>query len=161
MRPSKQITFIHLFFFLLSGNLCHGQSDQTESKLSEFSWLAGSWIGDGFGGISEEMWSEPTVGSIIGTYKHYNDGKVVFYEFMAITEVEGKISLKLKHFNPDITGWEEKDDFVEFPFVQSSKNKIEFKGLVYELMSENEMEVRLKMRRKGEIVTEVFHFKRK
>ena len=51
-----------------------------------------------------------------------------------ISEIDGKISLKLKHFNPDMMGWEEKADFVEFEFVSATPNKIEFKGLVMSLL---------------------------
>lgn len=130
-------------------------------KIADFKWLAGNWIGDGFGGVSQEAWTEPTVNNMVGVYKHYKDGKPTFFEFFNISETDGKISLKLKHFNPDMMGWEEKADFVEFPFVSATKTKIEFKGLIYELVEENKMEISLKLKQGDKISTEIFHFERR
>lgn len=130
-------------------------------QVSDFGWLAGNWVGDGFGGVSQEAWTEPSAGSMIGSYKHSKDGKVTFYEILHIAKNDGKISLRLKHFNPDLTGWEEKDKFVEFPFVSATPTRVEFKGLIYELVAEGKMEIQLKLNRGGEISTEVFHFEKR
>ena len=161
MKSSHLVLTTLFFLILFYASPVIGQNDSTGFDLSKFSWLSGYWIGDGFGGISEEYWSVPSSGSIIGLYKHYKDGKVTFYELMSMAEHEGKFSLRLKHFNQNMTGWEEKDDFVDFPFVGATDKRIDFKGLVYELMSENEMEVRLKLKQGDKIHTEVFHFTRK
>lgn len=131
-----------------------------QPQLDDFAWLAGSWVGDGFGGNSEEVWTAPSAGSMIGAYKHYKDGKVNFYEILHISKTDGKFSLKLKHFNPDLTGWEDKDKYVEFPFVSATPSRIEFKGLIYELVAEDKMEIRLRLKRGDEVNTEVFHFQR-
>ena len=136
-------------------------SSSTAFNFDDIQWMTGRWVGDGFGGVSEEIWSAPSAGSMVGVYKHFKDGEVTFYEILLIAENEGKPSLRLKHFNADLTAWEEKKDFVEFSFVGISENKLEFKGLVFELVADDLMEVRLKMKRGGEIVTEVFTFERK
>ena len=161
MKASQLALFILVFLFLFDPSAVNGQSDSTGFDLSKFSWLSGYWLGDGFGGVSEEYWSVPSTGSMIGLYKHYKDGKVTFYELMSMSEHDGKFSLRLKHFNQNMTAWEEKDDFVDFSFVSATDTRIDFKGLVYELMSEDEMEVRLKLKQDGVVRTEVFHFKRK
>lgn len=156
----KLFTAFTLLLLLAQPNQGFGQVIENP-EISDFGWLAGNWVGDGFGGVSQEAWTEPSAGSMIGSYKHYKDGKVTFYEILHIAKNEGKISLKLKHFNPDLTGWEEKDDFVEFPFVSATPTKIEFKGLSYELVEEDKMEIRLRLNRGGEVSTEVFHFEKK
>lgn len=149
-----------IFFVFIVLNF-ESQSQNIESpKIIDFKWLSGNWVGDGFGGISQEVWTEPSVNSMVGVYKHYKDGKPTFYEFMNISENDGKISLRLKHFNPDMSGWEEKTDFVEFPFVSATQNKIEFKGLIYELIDNDTMIIHLKLNRGGEVSTEVFNFKK-
>ena len=129
-------------------------------KITDFKWLAGSWVGNGFGGVSQEAWTEPTANSMVGVYKHYQDDKITFYEFLNISETEGEISLKLKHFSPDMNGWEEKEDFVEFPLLRATATKIEFDGLIYELVDANKMEVRLRLKQDEEINIEVFTFER-
>ena len=147
------------FTIILLSTDCFSQNIETP-KIADFKWLTGNWVGDGFGGVSQEAWTEPTANSMIGVYKHYKDGKPTFYEFMTISEMDGKISLKLKHFNPDMTGWEEKADFVEFPLISATPTKIAFKGLIYELVDKDKMEIRLKLKEDGVENTEVFHFER-
>ena len=74
-------------------------------NISDFGWLTGHWIGDGFGGISEEIWSPPKGGTMMGSYRHLDKSENVnFYEFMVIVEENDTIKLKLKHFNTDLTG---------------------------------------------------------
>ena len=124
-----------------------------------YAWLEGAWVGDGFGGSSEEVWSAPSGdGTIMGSFRHLKaDGSLNFYEFLVLDST----GLRLKHFNPDLTGWEEKEDFVTFEMIALEENRIVLKGLIYERKSENEMEIRLQMRGKdGEKWTEVFSMKR-
>lgn len=129
-------------------------------KSVPYAWIEGTWVGDGFGGTSEEVWSAPSEdGTIMGTYRHHNgDGSLNFYEFLVLDST----GLRLKHFNPDMTGWETKEDFVHFKLVEFTDTKIILKGLVYELKSEDEMEIRLDLKNKeGKKWTEVFTMRRK
>lgn len=124
-----------------------------------YAWISGAWTGDGFGGTSEEIWSVPsTDGTIMGTYRHHKaDGSLNFYEFLVLDST----GLRLKHFSPDMKGWETKEDFVQFEAITFTENKIVLKGLVYELKSEDEMEIRLDLKGKdGKKWTEVFSMKR-
>ncbi len=126
-------------------------------NIQDYSWLVGSWTGDGFGGISHETWAEPVNGTMMGMYRHINaKGELVFYEFLLLDET----GMRLKHFNPDLTGWEEKDDMTTFEMISFSKDKIEMKGLILEKKSDTEMVISLKMKRNGESHTEVFNMKR-
>lgn len=125
-----------------------------------YAWLAGNWTGDGFGGTSEELWSQPDAdGTMMGTYRHHKgDGSLNFYEFMVMDST----GLRLKHFNPDMTGWETKEDFVHFKAIEFTADKIVLKGLVFERKSDTEMEIRLDLKMKdGSKRTEVFKMKRK
>lgn len=124
-----------------------------------YAWLAGTWTGDGFGGTSEEVWSEPSEsGTMMGVYRHHKgDGSLNFYEFMVIDST----GLKLKHFTPEMVSWETKEDFVHFELIEYTENKIVLKGLVFELKSANEMEIRLDLKNGDKQWTEVFQMKRK
>ncbi|WP_428236034.1 DUF6265 family protein [Gracilimonas sp.] len=125
--------------------------------IEDFSWLVGSWTGDGFGGISHETWAEPVNGTMMGMYRHINaDGDLVFYEFLLLDET----GLRLKHFHPDLTGWEEKDDMLTFEMISYTTDKIELKGLTFEKKSDTEMTISLKMKRSDGIHTEIFNMKR-
>ncbi len=128
-------------------------------NINDYRWLAGSWIGDGFGGTSEEVWSLPSAeGKMMGVYRHHNaDGSLNFYEFLVLD----KTGLRLKHFTPELVGWETKEDYLTFEMVDFTKDKIEMKGLVFERKSDTEMEIRLKMKTKDGSRTEVFKMKRR
>jgi hypothetical protein len=125
-------------------------------NIEDYSWLVGSWTGDGFGGISHETWAEPVNGTMMGMYRHIKDGELVFYEFLLLDET----GIRLKHFNPDMTGWEEKDDMTSFEMISFTKDKVVMKGLTFEKKSDTEMVISLKMKRVGELHTEVFTMKR-
>src|SRR5689334_13522479 len=70
-----------------------------QAMIKEMAWYAGNWIGDGFGGQSEEIWSPPKDGAMMGMYRHLKNGKPVFYELITMLEENGTLVMHLKHFN--------------------------------------------------------------
>lgn len=138
-----------------------------EGKLSEpalaadMSWLAGNWSGTGLGGVSEEIWSRPSGGVMMGAYRLIKDGKPIFYEMMLLIETEGTIVLRLKHFHPNFVSWEEKDKSVDFKFVRKDGNRMFFSGLTFERKGSKELNVFLALRQKdGTVREEMFAMKR-
>lgn len=132
-----------------------------EPKLEHISWISGIWKGEAFGGQTEEYWSMPSAGSMIGTFKLVNNNKVSFYEFLIIREIEDSLILQLKHFNEDLKGWETKDETVDFPLKEITQNKVIFGGITFEKINDNEMDVFVKMKQKnGTIETLKFNFKK-
>lgn len=145
-----------LILITLIGVSLIGKAQQNDFP---YAWIEGTWVGDGFGGTSEEVWSSPSKdGTVMGSFRHFKgDGSLNFYEFLVLDST----GLRLKHFNPDMTGWETKEDFVTFKKIEFQENKIILKGLVYELKSPDEMEIRLDLKGKdGNKWTEVFTMKR-
>ncbi len=107
------------------------------ARVEELAWLTGNWLGTGFGDLSEETWQPPKGGSMLGLFRQHKDGKPMFYEFLLLLETEGTVELRLKHFNPDGTGWEEKDKYLTFRLVALEPNAAYFSGLTYRLQGEN------------------------
>jgi len=107
------------------------------ATLADVSWLAGHWRGEMFGGTAEALWAPPMGGSMMGAYRLVENGEVTFYEFITIVEEAGSLVMKIKHFRPDLTGWEEKDEMIEFPLVKVTPNEIFFDALTYRRTSEN------------------------
>lgn len=134
------------------------------ASLDSLAWMAGLWAGEGLGGKVEESWTPPSAGSMIGTFKliDVKDGAETpnFYEFMTILETEGSLDLRLKHFHPDVTGWEEKDDFVSFPFVKAEGNRVYFRGLTYERTEDDDLHIYLAMRTRDGTREVEFHLER-
>jgi hypothetical protein len=140
--------------------LAEGQSGE-KATIADIEWLAGNWIGSGLGGVSEEIWSKPQGGIMMGNYRLIKDGKPIFYEMCWLLENEGTLILRLKHFHADLVGWEEKDKTVDFKFVKKEGKRVYFAGLTFENANDKEMNVFLALRSKdGSVREEIFRMKR-
>ncbi len=158
MTSLKITVFAVLFKFLIL--LCPRLA-MSQSTIDEFAWLAGRWHGDGLGGQSEEIWAPPSGGTMMGMFRHTKEGKVTFYEFFIIKEDADGFKLKLKHFTPELVGWEEQDKYVTFPLLHLSPTRIEFDGLVMEKIDTDKMNITVQIKQKdGETIKEVFRFAR-
>ena len=151
--------YFSLVLILLSTTI-FAQQNTLEPKLENIKWIAGTWHGEAFGGQTEEIWSEPSGGSMMATFKLINDGKVTFYEIEVIREIDNSLILQLKHFGPDLKGWETKDETVDFPLKEITEDKVVFEGMSFEKVSENEMNVFVDVTNKGEVETVKFNYKR-
>lgn len=100
------------------------------ARVAELGWLAGAWKGEGIGGApAYEFWSPPMGNQILGHFVQTNAEGVHFSELVSIAEKDGSLELRLKHFNSDLTGWEDKDEIVRFPLVAVAPNAWYFDGL--------------------------------
>ena len=89
------------------------------ASLEQMDWLIGQWAGDGIGGNpAMESWLPPTGSVMVGTFVQQGEnGEIQFTEHLYLMAEEGTLVLRLKHFNADLTGWEEKDDMLSFRLV--------------------------------------------
>ena len=111
--------------------LAPGEAGAT-AKIADLAWLAGSWRGAGLGGVNEELWSAPAGGTMMGMYRLLKDERVVFYELLTLGESGGGLLITLRHFHPDLRGWEERDDTVRMPFIKAEGGRFYFEGLTLE-----------------------------
>jgi hypothetical protein len=96
------------------------------APLQSLAFLSGKWIGEKPGEIQEETWSSVRGDSMIGSFRIVSNGKPVFYEFWVVEMESKRPILKLKHFNPDFAGWEEKNASTRMPLVSASENDAVF-----------------------------------
>ncbi|WP_158975334.1 DUF6265 family protein [Cellulophaga sp. L1A9] len=135
------------YLLLLVTSLCTAQNtlspttDETAPKatLADASFMTGHWIGEAFGGISEEIWTKAEGDSMMFSFRLVIEGKVDFYEIGHIIEEGETIHLQLKHFSGELDGWEAKDEFQDFPLVKKEDNALYFDGLTYKKISDTEM----------------------
>ncbi len=99
------------------------------ATLADLAWLTGRWVGEGLGGRLEESWAPPTNGSMLATFRLDRDAKPNFYELCALVEVDGSVAYHVKHFHPDMRGWEEKDETHTFRLVKVEADAVYFHGL--------------------------------
>lgn len=116
------------------------------ARVEDVAWLEGRWIGEGLGGCSEENMAPPVAGQMMGMFRQTKaDGSLWFYEFYTIAAKGPSIAIRIKHFNPDLSGWEEKDGFVEFPLVAIEERAVYFDGLTYALDGRNGLRAAVKI----------------
>lgn len=131
------------------------------TTVEEMAWLTGRWVGDGLGGSTEETWGAPEGGVMIGTFRLVRNSRPVFYEFMTLSQTENGLALRLKHFNPDMKGWEEKEKFVEFRYIGSDGPLVHFSSLTFDRSEPNSLTIYLALRQKnGELREEKFRMTR-
>ena len=105
--------------------------ERPAATIEDAGWLVGSWAGTAFGQHFEEVWNPPSAGTMVGFFKLLGDDGVTFYELLLLSVDEGTLSLKVKHFNPDFTAWEEKADYVNFQLVKKEEDALHFGGISF------------------------------
>lgn len=136
-------------------------STSPPATVADIAWMAGHWEGRGLDGHSFETISPPLAGQMAGHFQQVKEGKIAFYELYQFAERNGSIVLRIKHFGPDLTGWEEKDKAVEFPLVALEREAAYFDGLTMRRTGPDEMESFVVIDRGGGVKEEAaFRFKR-
>tara|TARA_A100000171_G_scaffold34390_1_gene32858 strand:- start:3454 stop:3954 length:501 start_codon:yes stop_codon:yes gene_type:complete len=139
-KLSLSLLFVFISFSSFGQNtLKLGDNKSPKATLADIAWLSGHWRGEAFGGIIEEIWSPPLGDSMMGSFKLVSEGKTAFYEICQLVEENGSLSFRLKHFNGDLTGWEEKNEREEFPLVKVEKDAVYFDDFTIKRISENEI----------------------
>ena len=148
----------------LIGGACAAQA-QTQAPaqaatIEDAAWLAGRWVGTGFGGQMEETWAPPVGGQMVGHFRYWRDGEPQFYEFLMMDVVAGGVRMRVKHFNPDMVGWEDKDGWVEFEPISVGPDALIFNGLAIRRDGPNRVIMTLRLRRGDAVEEEVLRFER-
>lgn len=101
------------------------------ASVAGLGWLTGHWVGAGIdGATAQEVYSAPAGGALAGHFVQLDgEGGVAFYEILQIAELGGSLVYRLKHFGPDLAGWEEKAEVVAFPLVAIEGEALYFDGL--------------------------------
>ena len=74
----------------------------------------------------EEHWSQPVANQLIGMFRMVQEGTPVFYEFMTMGIEDHLMTLSIKHFNPGLIGWEEKNQVTAYDLVQHKIQELVF-----------------------------------
>ena len=141
------MNYIYSIVFFWSTMLCAQTqpvtqtADSLPAKLEQISWLSGQWKGEAFGGQTEENWSVASAGSMMAVFKLITNNQVSFYDLKIIREVEQTLVLQIKHFDPDLKGWETKNETVDCPLLKLTPTQAVFEGMRFEKISDTKMRV--------------------
>lgn len=131
-----------------------------EVTLDAFHLLVGSWTGTIFGEKFEEVWNPPSSGSMMGMFKIHDDEQVNFYELQLITDDGEGLALLVKHFSPPFDSWEDKDEYVRFPFIGLEENAIHFEGISFYPQDADNMLAYILLRFGDEVREELITYQR-
>ncbi len=92
----------------------HTREPLRDQPVERLQWLCGNWKGQYEDDSVEEWWSEPQAGAIMACFRWLKAGEPYLYEFFWIGHEDGVIRMKLRHFGPDFTAWEEKSACMSF-----------------------------------------------
>lgn len=84
------------------------------AEIDSLEWLVGRWVGEGFGGVVEEVWLPPSGGAMLGSFRLVSNGEPRFYEILTLSPGAEGLEMRLKHFEADLVGWEEKDEVLSW-----------------------------------------------
>ena len=125
---------------------------QEAPSIDSAAWLAGRWIGEGLGGQVEETWAPAAGGQMVGHFQLVKGGKPAFYEILLLDAPPTGLRLRVKHFNPDFTAWEDKAVWHSFEPVSAAPDLLKFKGLTF-ARTGDEMLVTVTLKTKDGTVT--------
>ncbi|MGD8415223.1 MAG: DUF6265 family protein [Candidatus Latescibacterota bacterium] len=119
------------------------------ASIEDVAWLAGQWAGEGLGGSIEETWNAPSGGTMLGSFKLLHGDEPSIYELELLTEVEGTLQWRVKHFDSSFHAWEDKEEFVVFPLVKIERDAAYFDGLTVRRDSGDQLTIFLAMQSDG------------
>ncbi len=101
------------------------------ARIDAGAWLEGTWVGTGLGGNSEVAWLAPLAGNMAGVYRGMRNGRVTFFEIMTLVEAGRSLAIRLKHFGPDLRGWEPKEKTIDFNLLRTEPGALYLDGMTY------------------------------
>ena len=96
----------------------HPRQGVSGASPADLGWMSGSWKGQYGQDQVEEHWSFFGAGTLMGMLRWQKEGGVFFYEFLTIERQDDHVLLRIKHFDPGLKGWEEKDTAMECLLVE-------------------------------------------
>ncbi|MGE3839850.1 MAG: DUF6265 family protein [Hyphomonadaceae bacterium] len=131
-----------------------------QAQIEDISWLVGRWTGEGLGGQMEEVWSPASDGQMVGHFSLTINGRLYVYEIMLMDEFGGGLRQRVKHFDREFVGWEDKDAWHAFDFRAIGPGTLLLDGLEYRLDGDA-LNVSLSLVQEGgSVATETFQLRR-
>jgi len=130
------------------------------ARVDDAAWLAGRWVGEGLGGQIEETWAPPVAGQMVGHFRLVRNGAPAIYEISLMDASNGALRMRVKHFNPDFVGWEEKDAWHAFEGGAVNGADIRFDDLTLHHPAPNELIITLNIEYASGVRTETPRLRR-
>ncbi|TWB22654.1 hypothetical protein FBZ89_103280 [Nitrospirillum amazonense] len=115
---------------LLPLSLATAPARAEECTLEALHWLQGAWGNTAVNTAGEERWVLLPGGMMAGSaWETAKDGTPHFMEVLNLSQAEGKVTLRMRHFDGTLTrAWEDKTAPVTFVASQCSLQTVVFQG---------------------------------
>lgn len=127
--------------FLLALTSCVAPNGTASPPQHPYAWLVGNWVGTGMGSTAEEQWLPAHGKSMVGVFRLLDGDAVTFYELITI-DVEGDSAvMRLKHFHPDLRGWEAQNEVETWRAEVLGEHSVRFGPAQYTLVTPDALRV--------------------
>jgi len=96
------------------------------ADVEDLSWIAGHWKGTVENDEVEEVWTQPSHGSLLGMFRWFRGGEVKVFEIITIANFDDATRMKFKHLDAGLTSWEAQDETTDFVLVEATPNRAAF-----------------------------------
>lgn len=96
------------------------------APIESLDWICGRWVGERGSDRFEEWWSEPDGGTMVGMFRWLHDEAPRFYELLTVEPEGDGLAWRIKHFDPGLVGWEERDAAVTLDLVRLDRGEAVF-----------------------------------
>ncbi len=157
MKARLLVPFVLIILDVLSIQLVAENEKAADiAPFDKFASLVGHWRGDGLGGVCEETWLPESGGIMLGTFKLMKDDKVSFFEIMSLSIDSLGPAIRVKHFNADMTGWEDKAEMVTFRYDSTSNGQLFFGSLRFKRPAEDLLNISVRFKKSDGSTNEQF-----
>lgn len=150
---------LNIFIFLCVHSFSQNILFQNEknhpinSSIDKMNWILGDWSATLDNSTVKESWSANNSKSLMGVASIYSKDNIVLFEILSITEEEGKLYLRLRHFDSKMNAWEEKDQPKTLPLLKVKGNKYLFHGYTFEKIGKDQFKVWIQSDEKDNLIT--------
>lgn len=101
------------------------------ATIADMAWIEGHWIGDMPEGPVEHVVLGPRFGHLPGFVRALAPKNPIFYEISVFAEVGDSLTLRVKHFTPELAGWEAQAGYIARPLVDRDATNFYFDGITF------------------------------
>jgi hypothetical protein len=105
--------------------LAPGQASPA-ATLADAQWLVGHWIGDMPEGPVEQVFLAPVARQMPSFVRAIGREGILFYEISNLVESEGSLRFRLRHFTPELVGWEDAGGAIERRLIAIENGNLYF-----------------------------------
>jgi len=123
-------------------------------------WLAGHWVGEGFGGTVEEWWSPERNGEMMGAFRLIIGDETKILELVTLEHRGDLWSMRLRHFDPDLSSWEKDNKSLHWDETVLDADRAGFGPVLYERVGHDKLSITVEVSQGGETHKEVLTLRR-